>query len=54
MGSVCDSGRGGTRPHICFEKIKEQLGDEYCSIVYDGAIHNLLWIFKYIFLLFYL
>lgn len=41
MGLLCDTGRGGVRPHICFESIKRQLGDEHCKMIFKGSIEDL-------------
>jgi hypothetical protein len=38
MGQLCDTGRGGTRPHICFEKIKQQL-DKDIKMIWSGDIN---------------
>lgn len=41
IGMICDTGRGGTRPHISFEKIiKKQLKDN-CKLIFDGHISEL-------------
>lgn len=41
MGMLCDTGRGGTRPHISFESIKKQLGEEYCKMIFKGSLGDL-------------
>ena len=39
-GMLADKGKGGTRPHICFELIKEQLGED-CKLIWEDNIVNL-------------
>lgn len=39
-GMLVDSGKGGTRPHICFDSIKEQLKEE-CKIIWTGNLKDL-------------
>lgn len=36
-GELADIGNGGTRPHICFDKIKSQLGNK-CNIIWKGFL----------------
>lgn len=42
MGDLCDTGKGGIRPHITFESIKNQLGDKYCKIIFNGYLTDLI------------
>lgn len=41
MGDLCDSGRGGIRPRLCFDKIKKQLGNDFIKIIWSGNIKTL-------------
>lgn len=36
-GKLADTGSGGIRPHVNFDKIKHQLGDK-CNIIWKGYL----------------
>lgn len=41
MGDLCDTGRGGTRPHICTDKLLGQISPEYKKEIFNGHISEI-------------